>query len=135
MGEVVDRLPVEGRRICVVGSPGNRRDQDIRAAAREVAEHFDLFVLRAEDKHSAGRGPDEVPRLYRDELQRLGIPENRIRMVLDEAEANDTALRLAAPGDLLVIFCLHIHEAWRQVVEFRAEAAQLTEIRVETAAM
>jgi cyanophycin synthetase len=135
IGEVVDRMDVAGRRICVVGSPGNRRDRDIREAARAVAPHFDLFVLRNEDKYPEGRAPDEIPGLYRDELLALGVPEDRILLVPDEAEANTTALSLARPGDLLVLFCLHIDQAWRQVVEFRPGESQPSETTTESAAV
>ena len=55
-----DRLDVKGRRLVVAAMPGDRRDQDIAAAARELAGHFDHYFLKPDDDRR-GRGKMEVP--------------------------------------------------------------------------
>ena len=111
-------LPVEGRRIGVLGAPGDRRDEDIRALARAAAPVFDLFVLR-EDDDLRGRAPGETGGLLREGLLAAGIPAERILPdALGEEASVDRALRLARPGDLLVIFGDKLDRCWRQITGF-----------------
>ena len=50
MINLVSRLDVEGRRLCVISAPGDRRDEDIRAIARQVAHgNFDQIIIRRDD--------------------------------------------------------------------------------------
>ena len=111
-------LAVEGRRIGVVAAPGDRRDDDIRAVARAAAPVFDLFVLR-EDDDRRGRAPGETGELLRQGLLAAGVPGERILPeVLGEEAAVDRALRLARPGDLVVIFGDKLDRSWHQITEF-----------------
>jgi len=127
MCQLVGRLEVAGRRICVLAAPGDRRDQDIAEIGRIAAGHFDRYVLRRDD-HLRGRGPEEVPHLLRDALLAAGVPAEQILVIPDEQVATDTALREAQPGDLLFIFGDAITRTWKQVIQFRPEApARLAE--------
>src|SRR5262249_18603394 len=67
MADLVGRLGVEGRRLCVLAGPGDRRDEDLREMARIAAGAFDYIILRRDDE-LRGRGPEEVPRILADEL-------------------------------------------------------------------
>ncbi len=123
MADLVARLPVEGRRLCVLAGPGDRRDEDLREIARIAAGAFDQVILRRDDD-LRGRKPDEVPRLMAAEMRKVGFPEERMRMVPDEQEAIDTGLRLARRGDLLLIFGDKISRSWKQVIYFKPEGGE-----------
>ena len=112
------RLPVAGRRICVFGAPGERRDEDIEAMARMVAGRFDRYYCRR-DHDLRGRGPDEIPRLLRQELLLSEVDEREVSMVPEETQAVAQALGTCQPGDLLVIFSSDVLRSWDQVVHFR----------------
>lgn len=120
MCDLVQRLDVPGRRLVVLTIPGDRRDEDALEVARIAAPHFDHFVLRRDD-NLRRRGPDEIPLLLRKGLLEAGVPETRISVIPDEQEANLGALRMARPGDLLVIFAEKLTRTWKQVIYFRPE--------------
>jgi cyanophycin synthetase len=111
-------LPVAGRRIAVLGAPGDRRDEDIRELGRAAAPAFDFFVLR-EDDDRRGRPPGATGELLREGLRAAGVAADRILPeVLGEEAAVDRALALARPGDLLVLFSDKLDRSWRQVTGF-----------------
>jgi cyanophycin synthetase len=87
--------------IMVLGLPGDRRNEDMRACARLAAATFDQIVLR-DDLDLRGREPAETPTLLREELLSVGFPAEKIRTCLDERAAVDVALSSARPGDLVV---------------------------------
>ncbi len=110
----VESIPVSGRRIVVLAAPGDRRDDDIREAARAAAGAFDLYILRRDD-HPRGRGPEEVPRMLEEELLAADVPEDHIQVIPDEEEAVDAALAAAGEGDLVLIFGDQIARTWKQI--------------------
>ncbi len=118
MAGLADRLDVKGRRLVVSAMPGDRRDEDIRDAARALAGHFDHYFLKPDDDRR-GRGPMEVPEMIRDELLKQGVEEERITLVESEAEAIDMALNAAQPGDLLVVFADELARSWKQIIYFK----------------
>jgi cyanophycin synthetase len=94
-----------GRAIGVLGIPGDRRDEDQREYGAIAAGAFDEIIVR-EDKHLRGRAPGESARNVVE-----GVREARANgsartaksdKMLDEMSAVRTALRRAAPGDLVV---------------------------------
>ena len=121
MCNLVERLEVAGRRICVLSAPGDRRDEDVRDIGRIAAGHFDRYICRRDDT-LRGRRPDEVPNLLRESLLAHGVAPEQVVMIPDEQAANDTALREAQPGDLLLIFADAITRSWKQVIQFQPEA-------------
>ena len=117
--QLVTRLDVKGRRICVVAGPGDRRDEDIVEIGQVAARGgFDHYICRRDDD-LRGRDGEEVPRLIRDTLIAAGIPESRIALIPEEQEAIDAALRMARPGDLVLLFADALARSWKQVVHFR----------------
>ena len=122
MCQVVERLDVLGRRICVLAAPGDRRDQDIFEIGRIAAGRFDRYLCRRDDQ-LRGRRPDEVPQLLREALVANGVPAEDIEVIPSEEAATDTALREAEAGDLLLIFGDAITRSWKQIIQFRPEAA------------
>ena len=121
MAQLAQRLDVAGRRLVVLAAPGDRRDQDILDIARAAAGRFDHYVCRRDDR-PRGRGHDEVPKLLRDGLLASGVPADRIDVLPDEREAHEHALRLAQPGDLVLLFADALTRTWKQVINFRSDA-------------
>ena len=117
---LVDRLDVGGKRICVLGAPGDRRDEDILAIADETSGHFDHFICRADDNRR-GRGDDEIARMLHGKLIENGVAENVVEVIADETDAVAYALNMAREGDLIVIFGDDITRCWKQVINLEIE--------------
>ena len=121
MGGLVSRMDVAGRRLLVISAPGDRRDEDVQAMAQAAAPHFDHFVCKQDDRRR-GRDEGEIPGLLRDYLVEAGASADAIDVVPDETEAVAHALRLAAPGDLLIVLGDAITRCWDQITTFEAHA-------------
>ncbi|HYG60947.1 MAG TPA: cyanophycin synthetase, partial [Thermoanaerobaculia bacterium] len=118
VARMVRELAVHGRRIGVIGAPGDRRDEDIRATAAAAAPAFDLMLLR-EDDDLRGRQPGEVADLLREGLVGAGFPAERIiPKVHEESEAVESAMEMARAGDLVVIFGDRVTRDWELIVGF-----------------
>jgi len=118
--QLVDRLEVTGRRICVLAAPGDRRDEDIRAIADEASGHFDHYICRADDRRR-GRGEDEVPKMLRDQLLANGIEDSAIELIPDEVASVARVLDMAQEGDLVVIFADDVRRSWNQVIQHEGD--------------
>jgi cyanophycin synthetase len=117
IGQLVDRLEVRGRRICVLAAPGDRRDEDIRAIAQAAVGHFDHYICKADDNRR-GRGDDEVPQMLRTQLIQDGERQENIEVISSEPMAVSAALERAGEGDLVVIFGDNIERCWKQVAGY-----------------
>jgi len=120
ISQLVDRLEVGGRRICVLAAPGDRRDEDIHAIAHAAAKHFNHFICKADDSRR-GRGDDEVPQMLRAQLLEDGVADEHIQVIPGEPTAVKTALSMAREGDLVVIFGDNIERCWKQVAGHEIE--------------
>jgi cyanophycin synthetase len=89
------------RLVCVIGLPGDRRDEDIREAARIVGTNFDRVILR-DDFDLRGRQPGEVAGVLREGLIAGGLDESKISHRHAELDAIGLAVSEAQPGDLIV---------------------------------
>jgi cyanophycin synthetase len=117
---LIDNLETEGRRICVLAAPGDRRDEDIHEIATLCAGHFDHYVCRRDD-NLRGRDPEDVPRRLRDALLAGGVDEAAVQVIPDEREAVAAGLAAAAPGDLLLVMGDNIRRCWKQITSFSPE--------------
>jgi len=122
MVTLVTRLDVAGRRLVVLAAPGDRRDEDIAEIGRIAAGNFERYICRRDDV-LRGRRPDEVPQLLRDALVATGVPPEQILVIPEEQAAVEAGLREAEAGDLLLIFGDAITRTWKQVIQFRPDAA------------
>ncbi len=120
MTKLVQQLDPDGKRICVVTLPGDRRDEDIAEVARITAGGFDHYILRRDD-NPRGRGDDEVPQLLRTALIANGVADAAIDVIPSEQKAVDAALNMAGPGDLVLIFGDQIERSWKQIIYFNRE--------------
>lgn len=122
MVDLVERLNPLGKRIVCVTCPGDRRDADIRAIARTVAGKFDAYICHSDD-NPRGRSPTEVPELLKAGLIEDGVPAEAITLAESEAASVQTALEMARPNDLALVFCDNITATWKQIIYFRPAEA------------
>ncbi|MGH8031411.1 MAG: cyanophycin synthetase [Luteimonas sp.] len=120
IADLVRRLEVSGRRIVVLSGPGDRRDADLVAIADAVAGRFDRYIVRRDDA-LRGRDGDEVPRIIAAALKQAGVASEAIRVIPDEQQAVDAALRMGAPGDLIVMFADALARTWKQITKFQPD--------------
>jgi cyanophycin synthetase len=120
VARTVRELAVHGRRIGVIASPGDRRDEDILALATAAAPAFDLLLIK-EDADLRGRRQGEVASILRQGLAAAGFPLERIvpEDFAVEEEAVLKALEMARAGDLVVIFGDDLSRVWEQIVSFK----------------
>ncbi len=120
---LASQMEVTGKRICVVSMPGDRRDEDVADAGAALAGHFDQFICKADDRRR-GRGHDEIPQLLRRALIDAGKGDEMISIIPDEVEAVNTALEMAVPGDLVVIFGDDTTRCWKQIIYFNSDGGE-----------
>jgi cyanophycin synthetase len=89
------------RLVCVLGLPGDRRNEDIHEAARIVGTKFDRVILR-DDFDLRGRQPGEVAGVLKNGLLAGGLAEEKISHRHAELDAITLAVEEAEPGDLIV---------------------------------
>lgn len=115
MTKFVQKLEVKGKRICVLAAPGDRRDEDIENIAKVTIGTFDYYICRADDNRR-GRDLNEVPQMLAKTLKENGVDENRIKIISDEQQSVEHALKIADDGDLVMIFGDNIKRTWEQIV-------------------
>ena len=108
-------LGTEGRRVCVLAAPGDRRNEDILEVARIAAKSFDHIILRRDD-NPRGRGDREVPELLHKGLTMRGFPAENLTIIPHEVDALQAALEFCKPGDLLLVFCDKVTRSWKQII-------------------
>jgi cyanophycin synthetase len=125
LGEFVDRLtepsaggaraPVTGRRIGVIATAGDRRDEDIVELGQVAAAYFDEIVIR-EDENNRGRPRGNTAALIEKGV-RSADPSRveTVTTVLDELEATRHALDRADDGDVVVVCVDHANQVWKEL--------------------
>jgi cyanophycin synthetase len=108
------------RLVAVLGMPGDRRDEDIREAARTVGRNFDRVVLR-DDFDLRGRQPGEVAGILREGLIAGGLDDAKIAHRHAELDAIAMAVEEAQPGDLIVYIADKPEIAARYVENLRQQ--------------
>ena len=121
MAGLAERIDPTGNRTIVISVPGDRRDEDVRAAAAACLPGFTHFICKA-DRNRRGRGHDEIPKLIAKYLLELGVSEQNITIIADEAPAIAHSLEVAKEGDLLVITADDLTGAWKQITNWNADS-------------
>ena len=122
------RASVTGRRIGVIATAGDRRDEDIREIGRVSARYFDDIIVR-EDANNRGRERGGTAALIVEGIESAG-EERRVgsvRTILDELEATRAALDEAADGDVVVVCVDHANQVWKELQRRQHGAATETE--------
>ena len=120
MCRMVRRIPVEGRRIVIFGQPGDREQAQVEEVAALVAGEFDHFVCRS-NVLLRGRDPEDIPKMSCAALRANGVRDEQMTVILDEAEAIEGALRMARPGDLVMVFTAAKDNLWPIITDFRPD--------------
>ena len=89
------------RRIAMITSPGDRRDEDLRTLGR-IAASLDYVIVK-EDENGRGRPRGEIARLLREGLTEGGLPASSIEEVLDEPDAVRRAVELLEDDDVALL--------------------------------
>jgi cyanophycin synthetase len=112
------RLPlVPGRRIGVIATAGDRRDDDIREVGAVAARYFDMIVIR-EDDNTRGRDRGATAALIEEGVRGAmaeGARCHTIEIVLDEMAATRRALDIGDPGDLIAICADRANDVWKEL--------------------
>jgi cyanophycin synthetase len=120
IGEFVERMTSDVRvprrpenetwqanlRVGVIGTAGDRRDEDIRELGRVAATYFDDIIIR-EDRNTRGRERGETGKLVAEGVMQAqregGARAGSVEVVNEEMEAVRQALDRSRPGDLVVV--------------------------------
>ena len=127
LGEFVDLLAqpsaggarpvVTGRRIGVIATAGDRRDEDIVELGRTAAAYFDEIIVR-EDENNRGRPRGDTAKLIVEGIASAPADASRVgpvTTILDELEAARHALDHAADGDVVVVCVDHANQVWKEL--------------------
>ena len=113
-------------RIGMIATAGDRRDDDMRELGAIAAEHFDVLVVR-EDERLRGRRSGETSALISEgahaRMAAGGARCVQVEVVLDETSAVRHVMARANPGDLVVL-CVDNHAAVMQELESMTRQAQ-----------
>ncbi|SES38965.1 cyanophycin synthetase [Pedococcus cremeus] len=113
-------------RIGVIATAGDRRDDDMRELGAIAAGHFDVLVVR-EDERLRGRRRGETAALVaegaRTRMAEEGVRCRQVDVVIDEAEAVRNAMARANPGDVVVL-CVDNHAQVLGELEQLTQSAQ-----------
>lgn len=127
VGDFVERLTVPDgdkppicRRIAVIATPGDRRDEDMRDLGRVAARFFDELIVR-EDANPRGRRRGEIAAHVMEGVEQAKPTRvQRAEIIVDERQAIDAALGRAEPGDLVLLCVDKPAETWRELEARRA---------------
>ncbi|NMP23366.1 cyanophycin synthetase [Sulfobacillus harzensis] len=127
LGGICRRLKPE-RIVTVLGLPGDRRNNDLHAAAQVVAD-FSHHVIIREDADLRGRAPGEVADIIRNGvLSRGTLTPDDVRVIVDEHKAVEEAVLHAPPGSLVLVLYERyglVREAAETALQMRAQAADV----------
>jgi cyanophycin synthetase len=109
-----------GKKIGVVGGPGDRRDEDLILLGKLSAQFFDYIFVK-EDFDRRGRESGEVADLIAKGVA-LEKPDAPLEIILDETHAVKTALDQArqSPGSLMVLFPESVGQAIDLIKQYQS---------------
>ena len=125
LGDFVDRFaePSPGdlerhRRIGVIATAGDRRDEDMRELGEVSAKHFDSIIVR-EDVNRRQREKGETAALVvegvRAAMETGEVRCRDVEVIQDEIEAACIAVSRANPGDLVVVCVDQTTRVWAEL--------------------
>ncbi len=116
LSKFVEKLPNKVKTGVIAGT-GDRRDDDIRNMGRTAAKMLTNIIIR-EDESLRGRDEGEIPALVIEGIksENENIP---VKIIEDEVEAINYALKNAKKNELLVLLPDNVHRAIEIVNKFR----------------
>jgi len=112
-------------RIGMIGAAGDRRDDDMRELGSVAAQHFDVLVIR-EDDRLRGRRRGATADLIAEGVRAAmadGARCRQVEIVLKEIDAVNHVMARSNPGDL-VVMCVDKHAQVVAELENRTNSAQ-----------
>ncbi len=98
-----------GKRIGVVGGPGDRRDEDFVTLGRLSAQIFDRIIVK-EDDDTRGRSRGSAADLISQGIEEVN-PDCDYEVILNETEAVNKGLDIAGDNSLVVILPESVNRA------------------------
>jgi hypothetical protein len=108
---VLDKMPVAGKRICVVTTYGNRPASHFNESGEALARHFDQFICFERPDWLRGKQPGEISSLLMNGLAAAGVGQERIAAVLSSTEAAVIVARDAGPDDFVAVLGSDVPES------------------------
>jgi cyanophycin synthetase len=131
LGKLISRMRQSyGRAIGVIGAAGDRRDADIVKMGAVASGLFDILIFR-EDDLLRGREPGAVLALLREGALTTGCSLANIHAIPAERAAADFSMRLARPGDLVVITADDVEGVWQDILTFDPSSSPLVNLTGE----
>ena len=120
LGELIDCLRPNHRQVIgMVSIPGDRRDEDIRGMGQIAASAFDQVVFR-ETPDGRGRPTGQINGLLTEGALAAGAAPERLHRIVEEPRAAEACLKMAKPGDLVVLLPTEVAKVWDLVVQFES---------------
>ncbi len=117
---LLERAGGKGRLLLVLGGPGDRPDEQIRAQGQLAGAAADRLLLHEEERYLRGRELGETTALYRAGALAAGLDETKLVVHADELAALGDVLGDARSGDVVLVAAharradmLERLEAWR----------------------
>jgi len=113
-------------RIGMIGAAGDRRDDDIREFGAIAADHFDVIVVREDERlrgRAAGVAAELVAEGVRARMTEGTTRCRQVEIVLEELAAVRHCMARANPGDLVVL-CVDKHATVLGELENLTQQAQ-----------
>ncbi len=118
LSEILDEL-TEGKMISVCQGTGNRSVEDIIDFGRGIGNVYDKVIINDADPRYRKSG--ETPEYVKQGVLEAGLPEENVKIVLDEFESIEAGFEIAEEGDLLVIQPLEIQKVIEHVQSKKEE--------------
>ena len=96
-------------KVGIVGCPGDRRDEDIKAMGRYAAQMFNRIIIR-HDKDGRGRTNEELTQLIKEGIH-MENPMIPVEIISNEVEALDYAIQQATKGTFIVVSSEKVHKS------------------------
>lgn len=108
-----------GRIIRMAHGTGNRRSQDIFEFGFMLAKHSDHIILCDADPRERASG--ETANILKKGLLKGGFTQEMVTVVFDESQATEISLKMARPGDVVVLQVQNICQVIQDVLDFKAK--------------
>ena len=123
MGKFVTSLGSDFSTAIIAGT-GDRRDQDLKDYSRMAAEYFDELIIWKDEDYARGRDSKEVMNLIVEGAR--SIPgKTLVRVIYDEDEAVDHALRKARENSVICIFTGRIEAMTAKINDYKEKEVGL----------
>jgi cyanophycin synthetase len=123
IGRFVASLGIS-RSVAILAGTGDRRDEDLRDYGWVAAEFFQEVIVWVDEDYARGRDSREIAELIlqgaRDNSRKASV-----RMIPDEDEAVDHALKKAAYNSIVCVFTGRIEEMTTKIKELKEKELNL----------